>query len=136
MKVWETRSATFCEDILVRDVGALADPSPPLFEQLLDRANVGAGENVTVGADSGSAAGVNVLDWPGGLSEIKWEVSEKDCDDGLTNGLSRNITQFDILNDIARKNGDIAPADKDSGATKDIAPGETSFYSQVRDIAL
>ena len=129
MKVWETRSVTFCEDILVRNVGALADPSPPLFEQLLDRANAEAGENATVGADSGSVAGASVLDRLEGLSEIRWEVSEKDCDDGLTNGSSRNITQFEVLQDIA-------PAGKDPGATKDIDPGETSFYSQVRDIAL
>jgi hypothetical protein len=85
LKVYETRSATFFEDILVQNVQALDKPVSSLEEQLLARQNVGGMKGTVVGAGI-PAVGTDAQYIPQGFEEVQWEPQE-DCSDGdLANG--------------------------------------------------
>ena len=134
--VHETRSVTFIEDILVRNVQELNKPEPPLFEQLLEHSDAVAGESAAAGTGVDPVTGVGARDWHQGVDEIKWETSEDCVATGQVSGSSDSIAQIDFRDDIVHKKEDIVPVDKDSSTAMDIDPGKTSFFSQVRDIAL
>ena len=51
LHVYETRSATFCEEILVRNVEELAEPEPPLLARLIDLSDVSAREQSVAGTE-------------------------------------------------------------------------------------
>jgi hypothetical protein len=70
--VYETRSVTFIEDILVKNVRELESPDPPIFQQLLDLVNAGTGEGATAGAGK-PVAGAGADDRIQGLEVVKWE---------------------------------------------------------------
>jgi hypothetical protein len=123
LKVYETRSVTFCEDILVRNIQELNQPEPSVVEQLLDRVGVEAGEGATVGVGTGPAAGEGARDWLQGLHEIQWEVPE---DSNAADQLSGSPQSFVQPKDIAPK-----AKKEEAVATKDIDPGETSIYLHV-----
>ncbi|MDP7067647.1 MAG: hypothetical protein QF637_08500, partial [Acidimicrobiales bacterium] len=75
LHVYETRAATFVEDILVRDVTRLNFPDPPVIEQLLDKVVAGDKNSLAVGD---AKASVGAIDQYGvqGLHFEEWVERE------------------------------------------------------------
>jgi hypothetical protein len=102
-KVYETRSVTFVEDILVKNVQELEGPEPPVFEQLLELANAKSGDGAVAGTERPSVAGTSANDRVQGLKEIEWEVSEESKPDGSSSGTSWSSAPPLDLSELIRK---------------------------------
>jgi hypothetical protein len=86
LHVCETRSVTFVEDILVKNVQELESPDPPIFEQLLKTATAVTGKSAAAGSDSPSDAGASDAQYQlQELKEAEWESSEE-SDGGSVSG--------------------------------------------------
>ena len=128
-KVFETRSATFVEDILVKNVQELEGPEPPVFEQLLELANAETGDGAAAGTERPSVAGAGAHDRIQGLREIEWEVSEESMPDDSSSGASRSYVPPVALDlgeapDVTGKKRQRTPS-----TTEEQAPGETKILS-------
>ena len=85
---YESRDVTFCEDILVHDVRALAmhkdvGPEPPLLDLLLERCQPLSAEKSEVAGVEKSAVGTVADDQLRGLERTQWEVPEVERDSPL-----------------------------------------------------
>jgi len=130
LHVYETRSVTFCEEILVRNIQELNKPVPSIFEQLLDHSGVVAGESAAVGTVRNPVAGAGAQDGLQGLDEIKWETPEASDNDQISGSPCRSVPIEEPETEKSKKSKgeDKDPTrstGKDPGATMDIDPGES-----------
>ena len=72
LHVYETRNATFCEDILVRNVQELSTADPTVFQQLLERADASAGKTPAAGTEKSVVGDVAEYQLEG-LSSVEWD---------------------------------------------------------------
>ena len=129
LHVYETRSATFIESVLVRNVEELNKPLPTLYEQLIDLPGVGTRNSSAVGAEK-SVAGVGTEYGDQGLDEIRWEVPETGEKDCQISGHPLSIVPqaaFAKAGMKTRKRKATAAGSEDPDAAEDIDPGETSL---------
>ena len=72
LSVYETRSVTFCEEILVRNIEMLKEPDPSIFEQLLEKASVLTEKQPAAGSEK-SVVGDVAEHQAEGLTPIEWD---------------------------------------------------------------
>ena len=137
--VYETRSASFCEDILVRDVRALdpiSNPDPPLVQRVLNKlaavsdgpASAGTGLQPVVGEiPEYQTQGLIEFQWPVSdslkevplsttpLAELKTEIQERH----LSHKIADDPQQLNIEAD-----GDVIMAPEKSPAHRCSAPAD------------
>ena len=111
--VYETRSVIFCEEILVKNVEMLYEPDPPIFEQLLEKANALSGKPPAAGTEK-SVVG-DVAEYQAeGLAPVEWDEPDN------VSSESMRIREID-LSDFAPKTGKVATGKDQEG----IPPGES-----------
>ena len=74
LSVYETRAASFVEDVLVRDITKLNEADPSTFEQLLNRSVVAAESNPAVGISKGIVGEVDEY-MQQGLITTEWQLT-------------------------------------------------------------
>ena len=138
LKTYETRSATFLEHILVKDITQLQLPDPPLIAKLLDDVDAGSGESSVAGVEK-SAAGTLIRYLKQGWQSVQWDdpkySSEHDgtrtVDDHERHGIDRSYPELDIdpdshIDDIGQQ-GRVSAQDQ-SGKNKndDVSIGPST----------
>ena len=105
LHVYETRSVTFCEEILVRNVEMLNAPDPPIFEQLLEKADALAGKTSAAGTEK-SVVGDVARYQAEGLSSVEWDETD------TISEITKRIQEIDLTDKDSETGTN--PTDKDS----------------------